>query len=111
MEFDGSQAAKHLQSVGTIVLRYSLVFFFVAFGLYKFTPQEAAGIEPMMAHSIGLFWVYHVFDKQIGSDFIGVIEITLGVLVAIRPLNALLSGCGFSAEGPDLAGRGNLDRR
>lgn len=94
MVFDETQVAKRLQIVGMFVLRYSLVFFFVAFGLYKFTPQEAAGIEPLMAHSIGLFWIYHVFDRQLGSDFIGVIEITLGVLVAIRPLNARLSALG-----------------
>jgi uncharacterized membrane protein YkgB len=94
MTFSAMEQARFLQSVGTFVLRYSLVFFFVAFGLYKFTPQEAAGIEPMMAHSIGLFWVYHIFDKQMGSDFIGVIEIALGVLVAIRPLSALLSAIG-----------------
>lgn len=94
MEFDTIELARRLQKVGTFVLRYSLVFFFVAFGLFKFTPQEAAGIEPMMAHSIGLFWVYDIFNRQMGSDFIGVIEIALGVLVAIRPLNALLSAIG-----------------
>src|SRR5579872_926182 len=94
MTLGSMEQARHLQSVGAFVLRYSLVFFFVAFGFYKFTPQEAAGIEPMMAHSIGLFWIYHIFDKQVGSDFIGVIEITLGVLVAIRPIGALLSAIG-----------------
>jgi uncharacterized membrane protein YkgB len=83
-----------LQNIGAFILRYSLVFFFVAFGLYKFTPQEAAGIEPMMAHSIGLFWIYHILDKQISSDLIGVIEITFGILVGIRPLNARLSAFG-----------------
>ncbi len=94
MTLGSVEQARHLQNVGAFVLRYSLVFFFVAFGFYKFTPQEAAGIEPMMAHSIGLFWIYHIFDKQVGSDFIGVIEIALGVLVAIRPIGALLSAIG-----------------
>jgi hypothetical protein len=32
-------SAKRLQSIGAFMLRYSLVFFFVAFGLFKFTPQ------------------------------------------------------------------------
>jgi uncharacterized membrane protein YkgB len=94
MTFGSVEQAQRLQSVGAFVLRYSLVFFFVAFGLYKFTPQEAAGIEPLMAHSIGLFWVYDIFDKQMGSDFIGVIEIAFGILVAIRPISALLSAIG-----------------
>src|ERR1041384_115004 len=94
MTLGSVEQARRLQKAGAFVLRYSLVFFFVVFGFYKFTPQEAAGIEPMMAHSIGLFWVYHIFDRQMGSDFIGVIEIALGVLVAIRPLNAFLSALG-----------------
>ena len=94
MPFDQLSSATRLQGVGAIILRYSLVFFFVAFGLYKFTPQEAAGIQPLMAHSIGLFWIYHVLDRQMASDFIGVIEITLGILVAVRPFNALLSALG-----------------
>jgi len=94
MTLGSVEQARRLQKAGAFVLRYSLVFFFVVFGFYKFTPQEAAGIEPMMAQSIGLFWVYHIIDRQMGSDFIGVIEIALGVLVAIRPLNAFLSALG-----------------
>ncbi len=77
-----------------LVLRYSLVFFFVAFGLYKFTPQEAAGVQPLIANSPVRFWIYRIFDVRHGSDFIGVIEIALGVLVAVRPLNARLSAIG-----------------
>jgi reactive chlorine resistance protein C len=55
--FIGQSWETHLKSIGGAVLRYSLVFFFLAFGLYKFTPQEAAGVEPLMAHSPVLFWV------------------------------------------------------
>lgn len=87
-------SARRLQSVGAFVLRYSLVFFFVAFGLYKFTPQEAAGVQSLIANSPLLFWVYRIFDIRHGSDFIGVIEIVLGVLVASRPLSARLSALG-----------------
>ena len=94
MTFGSVEQARRLQGAGTFVLRYSLVFFFVVFGIYKFTPQEAAGIEPMMAHSIGLSWIYWILDRQMGSDFIGIIEVTLGVLVAVRPFNALLSAIG-----------------
>src|SRR5258706_15318808 len=78
-------AGKRLQSVGAIVLRYSLVLFFVGFGLFKFTPQEAAGVQPMIANSPALFWIYRLFDVRHGSDFIGIIEIAFGVLTAMRP--------------------------
>jgi reactive chlorine resistance protein C len=88
------KVGKQLQNAGAIVLRYSLVLFFVGFGLFKFTPQEAAGVQPMIANSPALFWIYRLFDVRHGSDFIGVIEITFGVLMAIRPLSAKLSALG-----------------
>lgn len=91
---DQSAAGQRLQTVGTFLLRYSLVFFFVGFGLYKFTPQEAAGIQPLVANNPVLFWVYHLLDVRHGSDLIGVIEITLGTLIALRPISARLSALG-----------------
>src|SRR5512140_681145 len=94
MIFEELASGKHLQSIGAFALRYSLVFFFVASGLYKFTPQEAAGVQSLIANSPLLFWVYRIFDIRPRSDFIGVIEIVLGVLVASRPLSARLSALG-----------------
>src|SRR5215469_11595874 len=83
-----------LETLGVIISRYSLVLIFLAFGLYKFTPQEAQGIQPLVAHSIGLFWLYRLFDVRITSDVIGVIEVGLAVMMAARPLNARLSAIG-----------------
>jgi uncharacterized membrane protein YkgB len=59
--------------LGSGVLRWSLVLFFVGFGLYKFTPQEAAGVAPLMAHSPVLFWVNPLLGLRGGSDFISVV--------------------------------------
>jgi len=83
-----------LASSGAIVLRYSLVFFFLAFGLYKFTPQEAAGIAPLMAHSPVLFWAGPLLGEQGASNFIGVVEIALGLMVAARAFAPRISGLG-----------------
>jgi reactive chlorine resistance protein C len=89
-----------LSHLGTGVLRWSLVLFFVGFGLFKFTPQEAAGVAPLMAHSPVLFWVEPLFGQQGGSDFIGVIEIAFGVSIALRQFLPLLSAYGgFGAAG------------
>lgn len=88
---------KRLSLIGMDLLRWSLVLFFVGFGLYKFTPQEAAGIEPLMTHSAFLFWVNPLFGRQGGSNFIGVIEITFGVLIALRHVRPLLSAYGALA--------------
>jgi len=80
--------------LGGVVLRWSLVFFFIGFGLYKFTPQEAAGVAPLMAHSPVLFWVNPLLGLRGGSDLIGVIEISLGGLIALRHIKPGWSGFG-----------------
>jgi len=69
---------------GDGVPRLSLVLFFVGFGLCKITPQEAAAVRPSMAHSPFLFWVN-------GAALIGVVEISLGILIARRYVRPLLS--------------------
>jgi reactive chlorine resistance protein C len=86
--------SESLLRTGAFVLRYSLVFFFVAFGLYKFTLEEAQGIQPLMTNSPLFSWLYHVFDVRGASNVIGVIEITAGVLIATRRWLPKLSAIG-----------------
>lgn len=69
---------------GAVILRYNLAFFFLAFGLYKFTSREAADVEQLMAHSLFLFWVDPLFGVRGGSAFIGIIEIAIGLTIAAR---------------------------
>lgn len=83
--------------LGSGVLRWSLVLFFVGFGLYKFTPQEAAGVAPLMAHSPVLFWVNPLLGVRGGSDLIGVVEIALGLSIALRHFRPLVSAYGSLA--------------
>ncbi len=83
-----------LSRSGAFVLRYSLVFFFLAFGLFKFTPQEAAGVAPLMAHSPVLFWAAPLLGQQGASNFIGVIEIAFGLMVASRTFAPRVSALG-----------------
>ena len=83
--------------LGSGVLRWSLVLFFVGFSLYKFTPNEAAAVAPLMAHSPVLFWVDPLLGLRGGSDLIGVIEISLGVMIALRHVSPLLSAYGSLA--------------
>jgi uncharacterized membrane protein YkgB len=83
--------------LGSGVMRWSLVLFFIGFGLYKFTPDEAAEVAPLMAHSPVLFWVEPLLGQRGGSDLIGVIEIALGTLIALRHVRPLLSAYGSLA--------------
>ena len=90
----GDDLQGRIGRAGSAVLRWSLVLFFVGFGLYKFTPEEAAGVQPLMAHSPVLFWVDRLLGVRGGSDLIGVIEIALGLLIALRHVRPVLSAYG-----------------
>jgi reactive chlorine resistance protein C len=79
---------------GQIVARYSVVFFFLAFGLAKFTPGEATMVHPLLVHSPFLFWLPMLFDQQLSSDIVGVVEIALSVMMASRPLAPRISAIG-----------------
>lgn len=83
-----------LDRIGRFILRYSLVFFFVAFGLYKFTPQEAAGVAPLMAHSPVLFWAKPLLGERGAAAMIGVVEVIIGLLIALRHFRPDLSAIG-----------------
>ncbi|KPF59062.1 hypothetical protein IP88_16335 [alpha proteobacterium AAP81b] len=83
-----------MERTGRIVMRSSLVFFFFAFGLYKFTAVEAAAIQPLMANSPLFAWLYGVFSVQGASNFIGVVEITAAVLIALRAWSPRASAVG-----------------
>jgi uncharacterized membrane protein YkgB len=71
--------------VSGAILRYSLVLFLVLFGLAKFTESEALTIQPWVANSPFLGWLYGVTSVQGGSNLIGVIELTIAVLLVVRP--------------------------
>src|SRR5262245_40688180 len=73
-----------IEGVGLTILRYGLVLLLIGSGLAKFTEFEARWIEPLMANSPFFAWLYGVTSVQGASNLIGVIEITLGVLIALR---------------------------
>ena len=77
--------ARPFELASAAILRYSLVVFLVLFGLAKFTEGEALTIQPWIANSPFLSWLYAVTSVQGGSNLIGVIELITGVLLAIRP--------------------------
>lgn len=77
--------ASRLRTTGAFVLRYSLVFFLLFFGALKWTPAEAHAIQPMVSHSPFFFWLYPALGIQKGSELIGIVELIVGVLIAVRP--------------------------
>jgi len=77
--------------VGVIVSRYGLVVVLLLIGVEKFTPAEAEGIRPLIDHSPLMAWMYSVMSQQVVSNRIGVIEVLVAVLMALRPLSARMS--------------------
>ncbi|UVK52532.1 DUF417 family protein [Mesorhizobium sp. AR02] len=81
-------------SAGQVIARYSVVLFFVVFGVAKFTPAEATAIHPLLVHSPFLFWLPELFDQQLSSGIIGVVEIVLALMMASRPVTPWISAVG-----------------
>lgn len=88
------RAGLNLERIGTVVLRYGLVIILVWVGALKFTAYEAEGIKPLVSNSPLMSWAYHVMSVRGFAMVLGVIEITLGVLIAIRPIAPRVSAVG-----------------
>jgi reactive chlorine resistance protein C len=86
-----------LTGIGTGVLRYGLVFLLVVIGSMKFFAFEARGIQPLVAHSPFLSWMYHFLSVQGVSNFFGFAEITTGILIVLRPFSPKASAAGSLA--------------
>lgn len=76
------------------VLRYGLVTIVLWYGIFKFTPTEAAAIRPLVQHSPVLSWLYMLADTRGASNVIGVTELAIAILVAARPLAPRLAVIG-----------------
>ncbi len=83
-----------LEAAGILISRYGLVVVLLLIGGLKFTPAEAAGIQPLVAHSPLMSWMLAVLGVQGTSNVIGAIEITIATLVALRPLSPRASFVG-----------------
>jgi reactive chlorine resistance protein C len=89
-----SQSQTFLERLGIHVSRYGLVVTLLLIGGLKFTAGEAQGIQPLVASSPLMFWLYRIFTLQGVSNLIGAIEIVVALLIALRPFSARLSFAG-----------------
>jgi len=55
-----ARAQFRLEAVGITISRYGLVLVLLLIGLLKFTAAEAAGIQPLIAHSPLMSWMYAI---------------------------------------------------
>lgn len=86
--------AAALETAGQHVIRYGLVLVLAWIGAMKFTAYEANGIQPLVANSPLMSWVYGIFSVQAFSNWLGVLEIAIAVMIALRPVSASVAALG-----------------
>lgn len=86
--------AKRIQKIGEHLLRYGLVIVIAWIALMKMTQYEAVGIEPLIAHSPFISWMYHVWTLHHATEIIGAIELVIAILIALRHWSPKLCAIG-----------------
>jgi reactive chlorine resistance protein C len=87
--------AEHPAAIaGRLLVRYGLVVVIAWIGALKYTSYEAAGIQPLIAHSPLLSWLYHIFSVHALAAVLGTTEITAALLIALRPAWPRVSAAG-----------------
>lgn len=74
---------------------FGVVLTLLWIGIFKFTPTEAAAIEPLVANHPLIGWIYNFLSVQMVSNIIGLIEIIIAIgLIAgfFNPKIGYLSG-------------------
>ena len=77
-----------LEIAGHFVIRYGLVLVLVWIGAMKFTAYEANGIQPLVANSPLMSWLYQLLSVRAFSDLLGLLEIATALLIGLRPISA-----------------------
>ncbi len=83
-----------IDTIASVLGRYGLVVVIGWIGALKFANFEAHQIQPLVANSPFMGWLYNIFPVYTFSALLGVFELTAAVLIAIKPLSAKLSAVG-----------------
>ncbi|MCC8937784.1 DUF417 family protein [Bradyrhizobium sp. Arg68] len=82
------------EPVSRVGLYVSLAIIYAWFGGMKFTAYEANGLVPLVENSPLLSWFYAVFSVRGFSTFLGFVELSIGLLIALRLASPLFSAAG-----------------
>ena len=94
------EIASKISAFGSGLLRCGLVLVIGWIGLMKFTGYEANAIQPLVAHNPLLGWMYHVCTVRQFSPGLGVVEVAIAILIAVRPWAPKLSALGSALAVP-----------
>lgn len=76
--------ATRLESIGRELARYGLAAVIVWIGFMKFTAYEAEGISTFAANSPLMSWAHGLAGARGFSAILGVVEIAVAILIALR---------------------------
>lgn len=80
--------------IGGAIARYGLALVIGWIGVLKFTAYEAQGIQPLVANSPLMSWLYEFFSVTTFSSLLGVVEVATAVLLAVKPWLPRVSAVG-----------------
>ena len=83
-----------LENIGALVIRYGLVIILLWVGALKFTAYEAEGVQGLIANSPLMSWMIGALGVRGAASLVGVVEIVVGLLIAMRPFAPQISAIG-----------------
>ena len=83
-----------IEDIGKAIVRWGLVVVLAWIGGMKFTAYEAMGIQPLVAHSPLVGWMYDFLSVRSFSTMLGFIEIGTAVLISLRSVSPKASAIG-----------------
>jgi uncharacterized membrane protein YkgB len=83
-----------IEDIGREIVRWGLVVVLVWIGAMKFTAYEAMGIQPLVAHSPFVGWMYDFLSLRSFSAMLGCIEIVTAALLSLRYVSPKASAVG-----------------
>ncbi len=83
-----------LERAGIPLIYIALAIIYIWFGGIKFSDGQAEGMYGMIANNPLVSWMYLIFSKQGLVNFLGTLEITIGLLFLGRFVNPTLSVVG-----------------
>jgi uncharacterized membrane protein YkgB len=83
------------RNVAFLITSVGMIAMLLWAGAYKMTAPGAEGIVPLVSHSPLIWWHFKLFGPYIGSDIIGLTEITAAILIAtgyFKPKAGIVGG-------------------
>ncbi len=83
-----------IEDAGKAIMRWGVVIILTWIGGMKFTAYEAMGIQPLVAHSPLLSWMYDFLSVRAFSTVLSFLEIGTAMLIALHSVSPKASAIG-----------------